>query len=67
MLTSLFLLVSHELFDWSCRRSPVDLANNFGEIVKESFGVEPGYAGDREEEERSGRQRGAHRLKLSVF
>ena len=41
MLTSLFLLVSHELFDWSCRRSPVDLANNFGEIVKESFGVEP--------------------------
>ena len=41
MLTTLFVLVSHALFDWSCRKSPAALAKNFGEIVQESFGVRP--------------------------
>ena len=41
MLTTLFVLVSHPLFDWSCRKSPTTLAQNFGEIVQESFGISP--------------------------
>ena len=41
MITTLFVLVSHALFDWSCRKSPADLASNFSEIVKESFEVQP--------------------------
>ena len=41
MLTTLFLLVSHSLFDWSCRRSKTDLVNNLGEIVREKFGLVP--------------------------
>ena len=41
MITTLFVLVSHALFDWSCRKSPADLVSNFGEIVKESFGFQP--------------------------
>ena len=41
MLTTLFVLVSHTLFDWSCRGSKADLVQNFGEIVRENFGVDP--------------------------
>ena len=41
MLTTLFVLISHPLFDWSCRKSPAALAKNFGEIVQESFKVRP--------------------------
>ena len=36
MLTTLYVLVSHALFDWSARKSPSGLAKN-----KESFGVSP--------------------------
>ena len=41
MLTTLYVLVSHALFDWSARKSPSGLAKNFGEIVQDSFGVSP--------------------------
>ena len=41
MLTTLFVLLSHGLFDWSCRRSKADLVRNLGEIVKENFGLVP--------------------------
>ena len=41
MLTTLFVLVSHTLFDWSCRGSKADLVQNFGQIVKENYGVDP--------------------------
>ena len=41
MLTTLFVLVSHHLFDWSCRGSKADLAHNFGQVVKDNFGVDP--------------------------
>ena len=41
MLTTLFVLVSHSLFDSSCRRSKTDLVNNLGDIVKENFGLVP--------------------------
>ena len=44
MKTTLFVLVSHTLFDWSCRKSPADLAKNFSEIVEESFGVRPDFS-----------------------
>ena len=40
MLTTLFVLVSHNLFAWSCRGSKADLVRNFGEIVKD-FGLVP--------------------------
>ena len=35
------MLVSHSLFDSSCRRSKTDLVNNLGDIVKENFGLVP--------------------------
>ena len=35
------MLVSHSLFDWSCRRSKTGLVNNLGDIVKENFGLVP--------------------------
>ena len=41
MLTTLFVLVSHHLFDWSCRGSKADLAQNFGQLVRDNFGVDP--------------------------
>ena len=41
MLTTLFVLVSHSLFDSSCWRSKTDLVNNLGDIVKENFGLVP--------------------------
>ena len=41
MLTTLYVLVSHALFDWSARKSPSGLAKNFGDIIQDSFGVSP--------------------------
>ena len=39
MLTTLYVLVSYSLFDWSCPRSKTDLVNKLGDIVKEQFGL----------------------------
>ena len=41
MLTTLYVLVSHALFDWSARKSPSGLAKNFCDIIQDSFGVSP--------------------------
>ena len=41
MEVTLFLLLSHQSFDWSCRTSKMALVSNMEEIVKDIGKLEP--------------------------
>ena len=47
MITTLFVLLSHPLFDWTCRRSKADLVKNLGEVVKVNFSLLPDLSANK--------------------
>ena len=47
MITTLFVLLSHPLFDWSCRRPKADLVKNLGEVVKVNFSLLPDLSANK--------------------